>query len=391
MKPSHHTEILDLPHGELGIIALDSVSELAPSINTYIVETRNEERRDLIKNGNSVLPYCCKKNYLLDAELVRFSDGEGKCVLNESIRGKDIYVISDIGNYSITYPLYGFDTQMGPDEHFQDIKRVIGAIGGKAGRITVIMPRLYASRQDRRRSRESLDCAVALQELERLGVSNVLTFDAHNTKVQNAIPLCGFESVPAVFNMLKGFVSDADDLTIDREQMLVISPDSGAMDRAIYYANVLDLDVGLFYKRRDFKQVVGGGNPILKHEYVGPEIDGKDILIVDDIIASGGTMFDLFGELNKQGARRIYVCVTFALFTKGIAQFEKHFKNGDFSKIFTTNLSYIPPAYRKKEWLGIVDMSRLIGKIIHMLNYDRSISQFFDDTSKIHELMGEIK
>ena len=388
---SDHTELPELPHGDLGIIALDSVGELSPNIDRYIVEKRESERSDSVKNGNSIPCRSCKETYLLESELVRFSDGEGKCVLGESIRGKDIYVISDIGNYSITYPLYGTKHNMGPDEHFQDIKRVVEAIGGKAWRITVIMPRLYASRQDKRSGRESLDCAVALQELVKLGVKNILTFDAHNGKVQNAIPLCGFESVPAVFNMLKGMVSDVDDLNVSRDEMLVISPDSGAMDRAIYYANVLDLDVGLFYKRRDFKNVVEGVNEIVKHEYVGPEIKGKDILIVDDMIASGGTMFDLFEELNKRGAKRIYVCVTFALFTKGIEKFEKHFKKKDFTKIFTTNLSYIPPRYRKKKWLGIVDMSNFIGKIINMLNYDRSISQFFDDTPKINELMEERK
>jgi ribose-phosphate pyrophosphokinase len=382
-----HTELPDLPHGELGIIALDSISTLTPEIDRYIVEKREEERSESIKNGNSIPSKSCKESYLLGAELVRFSDGEGKCVLQESIRGKDIYVIGDIGNYSITYPLYDSDHRMGPDEHFQDIKRVVNAIGGKAWRVTVIMPRLYASRQDKRGGRESLDCAVALQELHKLGVCNILTFDAHNTKVQNAIPLCGFESVPSVFNMLQGLVNDTDNLKINSDEMLIISPDSGAMDRAVYYANVLDLDVGLFYKRRDLTKVVDGKNPIVRHEYVGPEIKGKDILIVDDMIASGGTMFDLFEELKERGAKRIYVCVTFALFTKGIEQFETHFKNKDFTKIFTSNLSYIPPEYHKKKWLGIVDMSRFIGKIIHMLNYDRSISPFFDDTPKINELL----
>ncbi len=369
---------------------MDSVSEkMAHDIDKYIIDKRKEKRRAQRENG--IYKDDVKKSYLSHAEIIRFSDGEAKCVLHDTTRGKDVYIITDIGNYGLTYHMYNFDNHMGPDEHYQDLKRCVSAIGGKARRITVMMPRLYSSRQDKRNARESLDCAMALQELERLGVHNILTFDAHNSKLQNAIPQCGFENLMPTFNMIKGLAEIAPDFADDPENMVVVSPDAGAMSRAIYYANVLEAEVGLFYKRRDYKKIVDGSNPIISHEYVGPDVKGKDALIVDDMIASGGTTFDLLEELKARGARNIYVCVTFALFTKGVEKFDEYYKKGSLTKVIATNLSYIPEEIVSKDWFYQVDMSRYIGKVINLLNYDRSISEFFDDTKKINQLLEEIE
>lgn len=383
------SKLPETPISELGIVALDSVKALAKDFDRYIVDKRKERVNKSKKNG--VYTDDVKESYLIDFHIARFSDGEAKCVLSESVRGLDIYIVADIGNYSNTYEMYGFETNMGPDEHFQDIKRVVSAISGKARRISVLMPRLYASRQDKRNSRESLDCAMALQELERLGVNNILTFDAHSSLVQNAIPNTGFENFYASYNIIQAFLDDNPDLPVDSDNVVVISPDTGAMDRALYYANVLNLDVGVLYKRRDLKNTVKGVNKIIKHEYIGSDLNGKDVLIVDDIIASGGTMFDLFEVLKNKGAGRIFVGVTFALFTKGIDRFNEYYENGILDKVYSTNLSYLPDNVKNAEWFVTVNMSNFIGKLINLLNYDHSVSTFFDDTSKINEYLEERK
>lgn len=380
-------QIPELPNGELAIIALDSIKEQANEVDRCIVERRKLRLVDYMKNG--LFSDDTRKSYLLDSEIVRFSDGEAKCVLRDSARGKDVYIMSDIGNYSCKYTMYGKKVNMGPDEHFQDIKRAVSAVGGKARRISVIMPRLYASRQDKRVSRESLDCAMGLQELQRLGVKNILTFDAHSSKVQNAIPNCGFENLFSSFNFIEKLIEIRPEIELDPDKLIVVSPDSGGMDRAIFYANTLGLDVGMFYKRRDYKRLVDGTHPIVKHEYMGSTIKGKDVLVVDDMIASGGSMFDLMKMLKKKGANNIYICVTFALFTSGITKFNDYYKKGYFTHLFATNLGYIPENIKNKKWFISVNMSDFIGDLINELNYDHSISPFFDDISRINELLNK--
>jgi len=303
--------ITKIPFGQLGIIIHESCKELGKKVDDYIVERRKEEF------ANSCSEYHLeeiKESYIIDNEIIRFSNGEAKGHLKETIRGKDIFILADIGNYSVTYNMFGIKNRMSPDDHFQDIKRLISAIAGKARRIHLIMPLLYESRQDKRNSRESLDCAMALQELENMGVENIFTFDAHETRVQNAIPQTGFESLHSTYQIIKAMNNSEAEIHFDKDEMMVISPDTGAMDRAIYYAGVLGLDVGLFYKRRDYKKIVDGRNPIIQHEYMGADVAGKDILIVDDMIASGGSVFDIAKELKNKNARNVYVAVSFLLF-----------------------------------------------------------------------------
>ena len=311
---------------ELGIIALESCRELGEQVNKIIQQKRNTEESLLIPTNE-----------------IRFSNGEGKVKLPETVRGKDIYILCDVGNYSCTYKMFGFTNHKGPDEHFQDIKRTVSAIRGKAARITVIMPLLYQSRQHRRKGRESLDCALALQELERLGVDEILTFDVHDPNVQNAIPLLSFENLYPTYDIVKSLISNEDTLSLDKEKLLVISPDTGAMDRAIYYSSVLGVDVGLFYKRRDHSTVVNGKNPIVEHEYMGREVEGKDVLIVDDMIASGESVLDIALELKKRNAKNVYVATTFAFFTEGLEKFNEYYSDGIIAKVYSTNLTYISP------------------------------------------------
>jgi ribose-phosphate pyrophosphokinase len=361
-----------LVNGELGIIALESCRELGEKINYHIRAKRDEE-----------------KSYLIKTEDIRFSNGEGKVKLEESIRGKDVYILCDVGNYSIEYKMFGFMNHMGPDEHFQDIKRTISAIRGKAERITVVMPLLYASRQHRRKGRESLDCAMALQELERLGVHEIITFDAHDPNVQNAITLTSFENLYPTYDMVKSFITNEKDLKIDKNKMIVISPDTGAMDRAIYYSSVLGVDVGLFYKRRDHSRVVNGKNPIVKHEYVGRDVSECDVLIVDDMIASGESVFDIALELKKRNVKNVYVAATFAFFTEGTEKFEKFYNEGIIKRVYSTNLTYIPQYVKEAEWFSEVDMSFLIARVLNKLNYNKSISSYLDATKVIEELLNK--
>ena len=355
---------------ELGIIALESCRELGQQVNKIIQQKRNTE-----------------ESFLIPINEIRFSNGEGKVKLPETVRGKDIYILCDVGNYSCTYKMFGFTNHKGPDEHFQDIKRTVSAIRGKAARITVIMPLLYQSRQHRRKGRESLDCALALQELERLGVDEILTFDVHDPNVQNAIPLLSFENLYPTYDIVKSLISNEDTLELDKEKLLVISPDTGAMDRAIYYSSVLGVDVGLFYKRRDHSTVVNGKNPIVDHEYMGREVEGKDVLIVDDMIASGESVLDIALELKKRNAKNVYVATTFAFFTEGLEKFNKYYSDGIISKVYSTNLTYISPELRETKWFNAVDMSEFLSRVINRLNYGKSIAKYMDATRIIRSLL----
>ncbi|GEP66953.1 phosphoribosylpyrophosphate synthetase [Clostridium beijerinckii] len=357
---------------ELGIIALESCKELGDAINKYIQDNRN-----------------CTESFLIPVEEIRFSNGEGKIKISETVRAKDIYILCDVGNYSCTYKMFGIENHKGPDEHFQDIKRTVAAIRGKAARITVIMPLLYESRQHRRKGRESLDCALALQELERLGVDEIITFDVHDPNIQNAIPLLSFENIYPTYDIVKAIVSNEKSLGLDKESLLVISPDTGAMDRAIYYSSVLGVDVGLFYKRRDHSTIVNGKNPIVQHEYVGREVSGKDVLIVDDMIASGESVLDIAKELKKRNARNVYVAATFAFFTEGLEKFAKAYEDGLISRIYSTNLTYIPESLQNEPWFIGVDLSQLCARIINRLNHGRSIAKYMDATRIIHSLLNK--
>lgn len=375
-----------IPFGNLGIIVHESCQDLGVKIDEYIVNRRREE---FSKNCSEYLVEEIKDTYLIDSDIIRFANGEAKGCLKETIRGKDIFILADIGNYNVTYNMFGHQNRMSPDDHFQDVKRLISAIAGKARRIHIIMPLLYESRQDKRNSRESLDCAMALQELEKLGVENIFTFDAHETRVQNAIPQTGFESLHSTYQIIKTMNKSEEEICFDKDQMMVISPDTGAMDRAIYYASVLGLDVGLFYKRRDYKKIVDGRNPIIQHEYMGADVAGKDILIVDDMISSGGSVFDIAKELKSKNARNVYVAVSFTFFTNGIEKMNEYYEKGYIKKLFSTNLTYVPDKFKRAAWFEEVDMSKLISLLIDTVNYDDSVSPILDATEKIKKVLGK--
>lgn len=375
-----------IPFGQLAIIAMDNCYELGEKVNKHLVERRNRDWSD--QQQNFYLDEI-KDSYLVPVNNVRFSNGEGKAVLNETIRGKDIYIISDVGNYSCTYQMFGITTHMGPDEHFQDIKRTISAIGGKDRRTTVIMPFLYAGRQHKRRSRESLDCSMALQELERLNVDNIITFDAHDPRVQNAVPLIDFQTIHPTYDIIKAIYYNENHLISNKENTIIISPDTGAMDRAIYYGSVLGIDVGMFYKRRDYTKVVNGKNPIVQHEYMGSDVAGKNVIIVDDMAASGESIIDIAKELKRRNAANVYAAVTFGLFTEGVEEFNKCYEQGLIKRFFSTNLTYIPDVVRNAEWFVEVDLSKLIATLIDRLNHDESISSLLTATEKIKELLNK--
>lgn len=362
-------------HGELGLIVLSSSAELGRLIDERIKQLRGEESAE--------------ESYIIPIQEVRFSNGEGKIKLLDTVRGKDIYIIADVGNYSCTYKMFGFENHMGPDEHFQDIKRVLSAIGGKANRVTVIEPLLYASRQHKRKGRESLDCAMALKELENLGVDTILSFDVHDPTIHNAIPNTSFENIYPTYSILKHFIQNEGD-DIFKDNMTVISPDTGAMDRAIYYANVLGLDVGMFYKRRDHTRIVNGKNPIVQHEYIGGPLEGKRVLIVDDMIASGESVVDIIHEIQKQKVTQVYVSVSFAFFTEGVEKFDKLYEAGELAKLYSTNLSYIPQEIKDRPWFEEVDMSKFMAKTISTLNHDQSISPLLESTARIRKLLKHV-
>ena len=370
-----------IPVAQLGIIPLESSRELGQKVNEYIVSWRND--RLSTNQGNILFENYKKDTYIIDSKCSRFGSGEAKGTIYESIRGKDLYFIVDVTNYNVKYKLCGYVNRMSPDDHYSDLKRLIAAAAGKARRINVIMPFLYESRQHKRTSRESLDCAVALQELKSIGVDNIITFDAHDPRVQNAIPLSGFESIQPNYQFIKALFNSVDDLIVDSDHMMMISPDEGAMSRVVYYANVLGIDMGMFYKRRDYSTVVNGRNPIVAHEFLGASVEGKDVIIIDDMISSGESMLDTARELKKRKAKRVFVASTFGLFTNGLESFDKAYEEGVISKILTTNCIYQTPELLSKPYYVNVDMSKYVALLIESLNHDRSISELLDPSDKI--------
>lgn len=362
----------------LGIISLRSCTDLGNTVCEKIAQRRNS-----LDNNNNLNP----DSFKIKIDETRFSNGEGKVKIKSSVRSKDIYILCDIGNYSCTYNMYGFINHMGPDEHFQDIKRTLSAIGGKASKTTLIMPLLYASRQHKRNGRESLDCSIALKELEHLGVKDIITFDVHDISIQNAIPNTSFDNIYPTYYMVEALFNDEPEMFENYEDLIVISPDTGAMDRAIYYASVIGVDVGLFYKRRDYSTIVCGKNPIVVHEYMGREVTGKNILIVDDMIASGESVFDIALALKKRKANKIFIATTFSLFTEGAEKFNKFFEDGVIDRVYSTNLTYVPEKVKNSSWYRVVDMSPYLAKIIDYLNCGMSISPLFNDSSLIKDLL----
>ena len=376
-----------IPVGSLGIISLPGCKPLGEKVDQYLVKWR-AERESEHKESLAFAGYQ-RNSYLLDAKVPRFGSGEAKGQILESVRGTDLYLLVDVLNYSMTYSLCGNENHMSPDDHYQDLKRIIAAVGGKARRITVIMPFLYESRQHKRSSRESLDCALALQELVSMGVDNIITFDAHDPRVQNAIPLHGFETVQPAYQFIKGLLRNVKDLQLDSNHMMVISPDEGGMGRAIYVANVLGLDMGMFYKRRDYTKIVNGRNPIVAHEFLGTNVEGKDVIIIDDMISSGESMIDVASELKKRGASRVFCATTFGLFTNGFKKFDEAYENGIIDRILTTNLVYQPTELLSKPWYINVDMSKYMALLIDTLNHDSSISNLLSPVERIQQRVKE--
>ena len=378
-----------IPVGSLGIIPLESCKELGEKVDYYLVNWRTVRENE--HADNPAFQGYKRDSYLLNAKVPRFGSGEAKGIILNSVRGHDLYIMVDVCNYSLTYSHFGQIGHMSPDDHYQDLKRVIAAVGGKARRITVIMPFLYESRQHKRSARESLDCALALQELVNMGVDNIITFDAHDPRVQNAIPLNGFETVQPAYQFIKALCKNVKDLKIDAKHMTVISPDEGGMGRAIYMANVLGLDVGMFYKRRDYSRIVDGRNPIVAHEYLGSSVEGQDMIIVDDMIASGESMIEVATELKKRKANRIFCFSTFGLFSSGLEKFDKAYKDGIITRVITTNLIYQKPELLEREWYISSDLSKYIAYIIDTLNHDTSISDLLDPSERIQKLLTRYK
>ena len=378
-----------IPVGPLGLITLKSCTGLGKKVDDYLVEWRRE--RESEHKSTIAFSGYQRDSYILEANTPRFGSGEGKGTIEESVRGDDLYIMVDVCNYSLTYSLFGMTNHMSPDDHFQDLKRIIAAAAGKARRINVIMPFLYESRQHKRSGRESLDCAMALQELVNMGVENIITFDAHDPRVQNSIPLKGFETVQPIYQFLKHLLKNEPDLQIDSDHMMVISPDEGGTSRAIYFANMLGLDMGMFYKRRDYTKIVNGRNPIVAHEFLGSSVEGKDVLIIDDMISSGESMLDVAKELKRRKARKVFICATFGLFTGGLAKFDQYYQDGLIDRILTTNLVYQTPDLLSRPYYINVDMSKYIALIIDNLNHDASLSDLLTPTKRINKLLERYK
>ncbi len=377
----------DISYGPLGIISMESFSSAGAKVDEYISGWR-KKRESKYKSAPDFHNYQ-SDSYLIKMKCPRFGTGEAKCVINESVRGKDIFILLDVCNYSMTYTVCGHKNHMSPDDHFADLKRVIAAISGKARRITVIMPFLYESRQHKRSARESLDCAIALQELINMGVDSIITFDAHDPRVQNAIPFNSFENVMPTYQFIKALITNVPDIKLDSKNLMIISPDEGAMSRAVYFATVLGADMGMFYKRRDYTTVVDGRNPIVAHEFLGTDVEGKDVIILDDMISSGESMIDTAKELKRRKAGRIFVCSTFGLFTNGLEKFDQAFADGTIYRIVTTNLVYQTPELLSREWYISADMSKYIALLIDALNHDASISEYLSPTERIHNLIDK--
>ncbi len=375
-----------LPFAPLKLIVLPSMAAMGDRINSYLVEFRKQAYNDHLKNDPAFQGYF-EENFKLSSRIQRFGSGEAKAEIFDSVRGKDIYILVDVCNHSITYQMNGYTNHMSPDDHFTDLKRMISACNGKAARINVVMPFLYEGRQHRRTSRESLDAAYALKELEDIGVDDFITFDAHDPRVQNSICHCGFDNFMPTDMFIKTLLNNEQDLIVDEEHMVVISPDEGALDRAIYFANVCNINTGMFYKRRDYSTIVGGKNPIVAHEFLGDRIDSKDVIIIDDMISSGGSMLDTARQLKEMNARRVYICTTFGLFTDGMSGFDEAYEKGYFDKVITTNLTYLPPEIYERPYFLEVDMSKFIASIIDCMNHNISMTNALDNTSKMHYIL----
>ena len=360
----------------IGIIAMNSVTELGKKIDSYLVDWAKRAGQDV-------------DTFLIESECPRFSSGDGKGLIKSTVRGKDLFIIIDVGNYNVKYTYFGNENSMSPDDHFQDLKRIIQAASGKADRINVIMPILYGGRQHRRNYRESLDCACALQELEAMGVSNIVTFDAHDPRVQNAVPLMGFDNVMPTYQVLKTMLREVQGINYSKDKFMIVSPDEGALNRNMYYASVLGVDMGMFYKRRDYSQIINGRNPIVAHEYIGNSVEGKDIFVADDIISSGESMLDLAYNLKERKAGRIFTYATYAIFTNGLEKFDKAYKDGIIDGVFGTNLTYRTPELLEREWFHEVDVSKYVAYFIEAINHDVSISKIIDPHAKIDNLLKQ--
>ncbi len=363
-------------YGRLSIISMRGCEEITDKIDWYLRQFRKD--------------YEDEDSYITHIKCPRFGSGEAKCVINETVRGHDVYIICDMFNHGITYNMYGVENRMSPDDHYQDLKRIIAAISGKARRVTVVMPMLYEGRQHRRTARESLDCAMALQELVQMGVSNIITFDAHDARVQNAIPLSGFDDVQTTYQMIKALSRQVPDISFDIEDTIVISPDEGGMKRAMYYSSVLGLDLGMYYKRRNYSIIVDGKNPIEAHVYLGRDVAGKDVMIIDDMISSGESVLEIGRKLKEQGAKRIFIFTAFGLFCNGLEKFDEAYEKGEITKVFTTNLVYRIPELFEKEWYCEVDMSKYISLIINTLNHDDTISNLLVPAQRIEKLLAKL-
>lgn len=373
------------PVAPLKIAALDSCKDLGQKVNDYIVRFRQDALKESLKSP--LFSSYQLNNYLVGCHCPRFGSGEAKGLIDESIRGKDLFIMVDVCNYSLTYTVNGHLNHMSPDDHYQDLKRIISAANGKAYRLNVIMPFLYESRQHKRTKRESLDCALALQELIDMGVDNIITFDAHDPRVQNSIPLHGFDSFNPPYQFIKALLRAEPELIVDKDHLMVVSPDEGAMHRAIYFSNVTGVNMGMFYKRRDYSTVVKGKNPIVAHEFLGDDVHGKDIIIVDDMISSGESMLDVARQIKERGANRVFVCTTFGLFTEGFDMFDQYYEHGYIDRVITTNLTYLPPLAYEKPYFVVADMSKFIALIIDSLNHDITIGKVLNPTDKIHALL----
>ena len=382
-------QIETIPVGPLGLIPLKSCEDLGKKVDAWLVEWR-KERESEHKTTIAFAGYQ-KDSYIIGAKTPRFGSGEAKGELTESVRGDDLYIMVDVCNYNMTYTMNGLKNHMSPDDHYQDLKRVIAAVGGKGRRINVIMPFLYESRQHKRTGRESLDCAMALRELVDMGVENIITFDAHDPRVQNAIPLKGFETVQPIYQFIKYLLKNEKELEIDSDHMMVISPDEGGMGRAVFFANVLGLDLGMFYKRRDYTKIINGRNPIVAHEFLGASVEGKDVIIVDDMISSGESMLDTAKELKRMKARKVFICTTFGLFTGGLKKFDEYYENGIIDRVLTTNLVYQTPELLSKPYYINVDMSKYIALIIDNLNHDASLSDLLNPKGRINRLLAKYR
>ena len=374
-----------MPVAPIKLIATKSMETMAKNINQYLVEFRRD-LNNKFKNDPAFHGYM-EDDYLLPVSCPRFGSGEGKAVLQDSARGKDVFILVDVTNHSITYKMNGFTNHMSPDDHYQDLKRIISAINGKAHRINIIMPFLYEGRQHRRTGRESLDCAYMLKELNDMGISNFITFDAHDPRVANAIPIKGFDNFTPPYQFARALLRAERDLLIDKDHLIVISPDEGALDRAVYFANVLGVNTGMFYKRRDYTRIINGKNPIVAHEFLGENIDGKDVIIIDDMISSGGSMIDTAKKLKSMNAKRVFLCTTFGLFTDGLSMFDEAYEKCYFDRIVTTNLNYQPPELMDKPYYLQADMTKFIASIIDFTNHDASMTNIYTPTEKIHQVL----